>query len=222
VIKCVINFRFHLFRSNPDFPSSTSNVNASMEMKELEISYNTEYEMIVKSTGRDIFERDPAVVVVAREKRYGVTVNNHTSLPLYPHLFYFDPSELSIKPWYLSATGTGTSISTHQTDAPLPANSEFRIGYCGDGGVDPWEFMLREGESKDVGFFKLFVTTAPVSLKNIEQECPYGDAPVKRAGRVSAPLSGPRLEVLGVWDVLVKTVVQHEIGTCDGQTSSKR
>lgn len=96
IVRCAINFRFHLLRTNPDLDNDSSKVKVKMEMKELEMSYNAEYQLVAKSVGRDIFERDPAVVVVEREKRYGVTVDNFTDLPLYPHLFYFDPSELSI------------------------------------------------------------------------------------------------------------------------------
>lgn len=70
--------------------------------------------------------------------------------------------------------------------------------------------MLREGETKDVGFFKLFVTTAPVNLGSIAQECPYY-ATGTRAGQVSVlPSGGPHVEV---WDTVVKTVLQLEIGT---------
>lgn len=73
--------------------------------------------------------------------------------------------------------------------------------------------MLREGESKDIGFFKLFATTAPVSLGSIAQECPYyGSTSQSRAGQPSAhpSVSKPAVEV---WDTIVKTILQFEVGS---------
>lgn len=105
VVRCAINFRFHLLRTNTDLSSTEGNINIKMEMRELEMKYNDEYDLVGKPIGSDMFERDPAVVVVEKEKRYGVTVDNFTDLGLYPHLFYFDPSELSI-----SAFGSALSL----------------------------------------------------------------------------------------------------------------
>jgi hypothetical protein len=94
VVRGAINFRFHLFRENTD--TSTTKIHVKMEFHELEMSYNDDFNLVGKPTGRDMFVRDPAIIVVEKEKRYGATISNLTDLPLYPHLFYFDPSELSI------------------------------------------------------------------------------------------------------------------------------
>lgn len=70
--------------------------------------------------------------------------------------------------------------------------------------------MLRDGEKKDFGFFKLFVTTAPVNLGSMAQECPY-HASTSRAGQVSAL---PARELaMEVWDTVVKGILQVEIGS---------
>lgn len=46
------------------------------------------------------------------------------------------------------------------------------IGY-GDGGVAPWQFMFRQGDNKDLGFFKLFLCTHPAHFSSILQESPF-------------------------------------------------
>lgn len=150
-----------------------------MEFHELEMSYNAEFDLIGSPSRRDMFERDPAIIVVEKEKQYGLRIYNLSDIPLYPHLFYFDPSELTIIPWYLPPTGARSS-NYLKTDIILPPKSSFTIGY-GEGSVDPWEFMLN-GITKDVGFFKLFVTTLLLDLGSISQESPYDDGNGLRYG----------------------------------------
>lgn len=97
---------------------------------------------------------------------------------------------------------------TKHVDAPLPPgpDSRFPIGY-GDGGVPPWRFELREGEDVDVGFFKLFVTTAPVDLSSIVQDSPLApDNLVNRSRGQAQPVEVGDTEM---WGTRMATILQR-------------
>ncbi|KAJ3551271.1 hypothetical protein NP233_g13112 [Leucocoprinus birnbaumii] len=200
VVQCAIGFRFHLLRTNI---GPSPNFDLKMEFHELRMSFDSKLGFGEKPSGRDLFEKDPAIVEVKEDKQYGLTIHNFSNEWLYPHLFYFDPSELSITFWYLPPTGAGSS-SSHKTDAALSPKSDFTIGF-GKGGVSPWEFILPNGLTKDVGFFKLFVTTVPADLRSILQDSPYdsSDSGYNRSGQ-----SAGNIEIEGLWDTVLKTVVQ--------------
>lgn len=90
-----------------------------------------------------------------------------------------------------------------KVDVPLPPHSRLPLGY-GGGGVPPWQFALREGEKKDIGFFKLFLSTCPTNFSSILQESPF-DSGMSRFGRTVAigDLDPPQL-----WAAQLVTVVQ--------------
>lgn len=87
-------------------------------------------------------------------------------------------------------------------DAPLPPKSSLAVGY-GDGGASPWQFLLREGEDKDLGFFKLFLTTKPADFSSIPQESPF-DRGTSRHGQLAAA----KLPAPDWWGSKLSTVVQ--------------
>jgi len=90
-----------------------------------------------------------------------------------------------------------------RVDAALPPRSRLTIGY-GDGGSSPWQFTLREGETKDLGFFKLFLSTRPVYFDNlIQQISPF----VRQSTRSGKPMAAEIAEVL-MWASIVSTVIQ--------------
>jgi len=133
-----------------------------------------------------------------------MAIHNRTDLPLYPYLFYFDPSDLVIIEWYTPPFGAGKGRLTTDVDAPLPPRGSLAIGY-GDGGVSPWQFLLRDGEDMDVGFFKLFVTTSPADFSSVPQESPFEEnMNVSRLGRPKAA----QLLSTEKWGAMLSTVVQ--------------
>jgi hypothetical protein len=73
--------------------------------------------------------------------------------------------------------------------------------------------MLLNGATKDIGFFKLFATTAPLNLGSISQDSPYDDenggSGINRAAAVPKPALS---DLTHVWDAVVKAVVQVELG----------
>lgn len=87
-------------------------------------------------------------------------------------------------------------------DSPLPPKSHLTVGY-GEGGVSPWQFLLRDGEDTDVGFFKLFLTTSPADFSSIAQESPFQTS-ISRYGKV-APAKLPGAER---WGSRLSTVIQ--------------
>jgi hypothetical protein len=96
---------------------------------------------------------------------------------------------------------------TTRVDAALPPRSRLTIGY-GDGGFSPWQFTLPEGETKDLGFFKLFLSTRPAYFDSLIQESlPFTKQP--EATRGGKPMAAETPEVLK-WASIVSTVIQVE------------
>ena len=94
--------------------------------------------------------------------------------------------------------GVGPGI----VDAPLPPTSMLTVGY-GDSSVYPWQFNLNDRDKKDVGFFKLFLSTIPADLSCILQKSPFEKA---RAGAlVALQDNAPKL-----WATQLVTVIQVE------------
>ncbi|TFK31705.1 hypothetical protein BDQ12DRAFT_701476 [Crucibulum laeve] len=197
VVRCYLNFNHHLTRTGSDFR------NVWMELKTLRVDWNDLFHQVLTPTGPNLIEEEPATMVVDDEAKLGMTIYNQTDLPLYPYLFYLDPSDLTIDEWYLPPIGIGNKYA--KVDAPLPPKSELTIGY-GAGGVAPWQFHLREGDTKDLGFFKLFLTTSPTSFSSITQESPFDVRGVSRHGKVAKPKGLDSVQ----WGTKLSTIIQIE------------
>jgi len=154
------------------------------------------------------------------EDDYGIKIINNSPLDLYPSLFFFDNSTLSISKYRLPSE---KKVRTHFRRPPLIASyyqpptalknldvplskktangpGSLTIGY-GSGGEVPYNYFMRDGQDIDVGFLKLFLTTQPVDYSNIPQSSPFevGD-------RATAPRKEkPRL----IWDTILVQVVQR-------------
>ncbi|PVF95450.1 hypothetical protein CPB86DRAFT_738719 [Serendipita vermifera] len=124
------------------------------------------------------------VEITAGDTLYGIKITNNSPLALYPHLFLFDCSDLSIESYY-----TPPVVSDEDHEAPLPPKGTFTIGY-GRVGETPWSHYVRDEEEVyqngkvlqdeqdiDVCVFKLFLTAKPTDLSSIAQPSPFtGDA----------------------------------------------
>ena len=85
-------------------------------------------------------------------------------------------------------------------DPPLKPKGSLPIGY-GAGGSPPFEYFLQEGQSVDVGFMKLFLTTEYVDLSNVSQISPFErDRKMERKKIKSQP----------IWDTMLVTLVQRK------------
>jgi hypothetical protein len=142
--------------------------------------------------------KDGRVQVTAGDNLYGIKVTNNSGLPLYPHLFLFDYSDLSIGKYQvleiyfqmahlsLESYYKPPTVKDKDKDAPLQPQNSFAIGY-GTGGARPWTLGVRNAKDDiqkgkvgqmaqdlDVGVFKLFLTTMPGDLAPfLEQKSPF-------------------------------------------------
>lgn len=83
VIQCARHFWYHLTRTGDDVEA------VWLEMMELDGQ-----EIAPTPIGPNILKADVATVPL--ERPLGGAIHNNTTLPLYPHVLYFDPNELSI------------------------------------------------------------------------------------------------------------------------------
>ena len=88
-------------------------------------------------------------------------------------------------------------------DPPLLPGSMLTVGY-GDSSVHPWQFNLNDRDKKDVGFFKLFLSTIPADLSCIPQESPFEKA------RALADLQDNAHYASKLWATQLVTVIQVE------------
>lgn len=88
-----------------------------------------------------------------------------------------------------------------KVDAPLPPKSKLTIGH-GEGGGDPWSFTLPPKVKRDLGFFRLFVSTRPASFEVILQEMPPFEGGPLRAPKRRLPLEE--------WSVKTFTLIQND------------
>lgn len=107
--------------------------------------------------------------------------------------------------WYLPPIGAGKYAQTTKVDAPLPARSALAIGH-GDGGATPWSFMLPPDVKKDLGFFRVFLTTRPASFESILQEVSPFDDDLSRS--IQSPVVQDVFPEEGEWSVQTVTLIQ--------------
>ncbi|TFK20631.1 hypothetical protein FA15DRAFT_116119 [Coprinopsis marcescibilis] len=169
IIRAWRHFNHHLSRTSPtDFPK------VRMELYYLE---RDEYD-VYSPIGENLIEREPAHLKVEEGNYVGMTIYNESGDSLYPHLFYFDPNDLSIVKWKINAEGMGEGrYDRDSVDSPLPAHSVITVGHGeGEVGGGPWEFIFDEGVDTDVGFFKLFLTASPANFESLAQDNPFDGA----------------------------------------------
>jgi len=133
---------------------------------------------------------------------YGMTVWNNTKTPLHVSAFYFDCYDLSIEKYYLPpATGVNAAPS-------LPGDGKLTIGY-GDGGGIPMGFYVRDGQTLDIGFLKIFVSTESVDLEGTQ----WSDVPAfqstERAMRPYGAIEPQPQPLPDSWDTVEIAVVQR-------------
>ncbi|KAF8752589.1 Caspase domain [Rhizoctonia solani] len=115
-----------------------------------------------------------ASIEINDRDRYAFRILNSSSRDLYAYLFYFSLTTLEI--------------------------SFLTLGY-GSGGVGPFQFNLKPGESTDVGVFKLFLSTSPIDMSSIEQDPPFGIEPRRLITENEAKHKFSALRV-GMWDAI--------------------
>ncbi|KAI0317872.1 caspase domain-containing protein [Amylostereum chailletii] len=155
-------------------------------------------ETVLVPDGPNLVDANGRVDLEADDKTlYGLKVVNTAKIPLYASMFFFDSSDLSVAAYYQSP------ISGARPDPSIASEGTLPIGY-GSGGAAPYKYFLREGQTLDVGFIKLFLSTEPIDLSSVPQLSPF---PGSRASSSSYKRPPPR------WDAVTIAVVQHAPGS---------
>jgi len=196
VILASAHYFWHLRRTNTK-QSLKNRVRIEFtRLKELNNQFDDDFNPLVAPDGPNLNINGTVDLIVDHNAMYGVKIVNDTNLALYPSLFFFDNSDLSIKSYYQPPTA-----GMFKVDPPIRPKGSLTIGY-GSGGSSPFNYLLRDGQDIDVGFLKLFLSTAPVDFSNIPQRSPFYVDPriVRRSAQV---------KTVSVWNTLLVTVVQR-------------
>ncbi|KAJ2912759.1 hypothetical protein MD484_g7651, partial [Candolleomyces efflorescens] len=165
--------------------------------------------------GKNLLQEEPARITVSdadQSSLLGMTLYNDGHENVYPYLFYFDPNDLTITPWVMPAKGVAGG---GHVDAPLLPGSKLTLGY-GNGGATPWEFAFSDARTKDIGFFKLFLSSSPADFRSLaRKKTPFEqeegqrhgeelDREAKEAERLKHELD----DRSQIWGVKMATVIQ--------------
>jgi hypothetical protein len=97
-------------------------------------------------------------------------------------------------------------------DRPLLPNSKLTLGH-GNGGATPWVFVFVDNRDKDIGFFKLFLSTSPANFACLtRRKSPFEAEPGHRQGemdKIAKDAAELKKELDSrVWGVKMATVIQ--------------
>ncbi|KAF8601175.1 hypothetical protein BDV93DRAFT_585909 [Ceratobasidium sp. AG-I] len=142
-----------------------------------------------------------AVEIQARpQDEYGIRLINHSPIPLYAQVFYFDVSSFSITNMF------GNTAANGRADPEIPARGHRLVGDGSDGGASI-AFGLEKGRTVEVGFIKVFWSTDPLELNDLEQGGLGSPTP-----RVKSPrkfISKKQTDCVKDWGTLLVTLVQR-------------
>lgn len=184
------SFYHHLYRTNPsDFDQvSVKLVYLALGEDDATIESTIDIEDVTSSdslsTKRATVFVDSPIDNKLWTKPFGIQLQNPTMDDLYPYVFIFTPSSLTIRAsaflhsflqLTLAYTESWHSIAhADMPDSPLPRKSTLNVGF--EGNALPWGFYLdpAKGEIQDVAYIKIFFTTTPCpELDHIVQD-PFG------------------------------------------------
>ncbi|KIM25370.1 hypothetical protein M408DRAFT_26358 [Serendipita vermifera MAFF 305830] len=144
--------------------------------------------------GPNLIQEGVIDIVVKKGDMYGIKIINTSGRSLYPSVFYFDNSNLSITSYFQPPTSKG------RVDPPLPPHESLAIGY-GAGGAPPFKYFIPKGQEIDVGFIKVFLSSRKVDLSTVPQLSPFDNN-----GRGSDSVKG---RPAGLWSTILITIVQR-------------
>jgi hypothetical protein len=216
VLSSACHFYWHL-RRNHKHP-----IAEDVQVEFLEITYSSDEVddsggRILVATENDMLRDGTIELLVHKEPTmYGIKLTNHSKWDLFPIAIYFDNSDWGIGAsvsrfafYVLAESVWGTETYYHpgtagpyKHEAPLRTGGTLTIGY-GCGGGDPISFRLRPNQDVDVGHLKIFLSTKPAELRNVEQGSPFTTSQTsQRAGR-------QRPAVFDTWLSLQYPIVQR-------------
>jgi hypothetical protein len=123
ILHAAAHFHWHLRRHG----TSTIRDGVQIEFKALEYNLDDAYNLIHQPTDPDLNMDGVIDVVVDSDSIYGIKIINNSMLPLYPSLFFFDNSDLSIRksPWVAEILRLiHTTLQIPITNRRLPEDSK--------------------------------------------------------------------------------------------------
>jgi hypothetical protein len=154
LLRSAAQFKFHLTRA---YTSNFRRSCVKMELSQLKESDDGRY---VPASHN--FIQGGRARIILNDEPYGLTLGNKSDRDLFPSLFYFDPSDYSIQPWY-----TPSSMVS-----PLRSKSDLKVGHGNqDGHVI--KFTLRPGELSDTGFLVLYLSDQYDDMSYLQQDSAF-------------------------------------------------
>lgn len=164
ILRAIAHFKFHLIRTNT---SDHLHGHVAIELYQLEETDDGSY----VPTG-DNLVLDGHARIILSDSLYGMTLRNNSRYNLFPSLFYFNPSDLSIEPCYIPPSST--------MSAPLRQHSVLTVGHGNNDG-NALKFYLNAGERSDTGFLVLLLSTKYADTTHIQQCSPLDGVVARHA-----------------------------------------
>ncbi|KAF8150569.1 caspase domain-containing protein [Crassisporium funariophilum] len=193
VLRAAAHYYYHLNRSQLN---KYLQKKVEVQFTQLEIS-ETEFDEFGRQLnvpiGPNLLVEDMISLEVDEDNIYGIKIINNTAWDLYPNVFYFDNSDMSITSYSFQTGGPGK----FKTDAPLRKDGGILTLGIGSGGARPFSYFLPPDQDVDVGFLKIFLCTAPTDLSGVPQDSPFHDfrgtvlrdeEPIKTWGSILIPI----------------------------------
>jgi len=152
VLQSAAHFKSHLLRTNKSNPLHGL---VNIELYRLKEVDHGQY---APADGNFVHDRQARIIL--NDDLYGVTLRNDSDHDLFPNLFYFDPSDLSIQPLYVPPSSTMA--------APLRQKSFITVGHGNNDGR-AIKFSLKPDDASYTAFLVLFLFTEYTDMENIQQ-----------------------------------------------------
>jgi hypothetical protein len=139
-------FNFHLHRDNPEHPYAHEvDIRLHVLKKATEDGADSQEQDYMVPGKEYAFHGQEAVVPHEPESLYGLTLDNYSKQPLFPHIVYFDPATYSIDHFY-------SPINPH--DPPLKPGGQLLLGRSSET-MTAMSFFVQENQPRDTGFLKV-------------------------------------------------------------------
>jgi Caspase domain len=182
VIDDAARFNLHLFRKNLEYPLQNL---IEMELFRLDPLSWTKVDPNVLDNGEAILPYEGGAI-------YQIILQNKSQVDLWPYLAYMDPNRYSITTLYHPDLSQG--------NPPLPKQGCLEIG-SGKPGSEALSFALGDHNHLDSGYFKLFLSSTPVTMNLLEQPSSLSSlAPPDYEG---LPVTQSEVQV---WDTAIASV----------------
>ncbi|KZV68253.1 hypothetical protein PENSPDRAFT_687430 [Peniophora sp. CONT] len=201
-LRPVLDAATHFFRHLHRKPPTSSNIKLAEKVElglfKVELSTDIDEDLaqqIFLPSGDNLIKDGVVEIETGPETQYGFTIKSNMDVHI--ALFYFDCSDLSITQYYGSDVQT---VDTAKVSASLERGQTINIGHGRANRGAAQRYVLHEGQERDVGFLKLYVSTQYSNFAGIEQPSPF-----KPDTRYPVPVTPPRVST---WDTSLVAMIQ--------------